>query len=105
MNRFIYNEGLYKPRTVLPAFVFRGSLRDASREYQILTSFNAITFIKKYGALNIFVTPDLYSNANKSFDRNLSYVCYIIVQDNLFQTFRQILENNEINIIYYMILV
>ena len=99
MNRFIYNEGLYKPRTVLPAFFFKGSLRDASRKHKILTSFNAITFIPKYyGALNIFITPDLYSNANKSFVRSLSYVCYIIVQDNLFQTFRQILGNNEIKI-------
>ena len=79
-------------------FFFMGSLRDAPR-YQILTTFETITFIPKYyGTSNIFITPDLYSNANKSFVRNLSYVCYIIVQDNLFQTFRQILENNEIKI-------
>ena len=42
--------------------------------------------------------PDLYSNAKKSFFRNLSNVGYINVQDNLLQTFRQILNDNEINI-------
>ena len=42
--------------------------------------------------------PDLYSKANKSFVRNLSHVGYINVQDNFLQTFRQILNNNEINI-------
>ena len=79
-------------------FFFNSSLRSASR-YQILTTFSTITYIPKcYGTSNIFITPDLYSNANKSFVRNLSYVCYIIVQDNLFQTFRQILDNNEIKI-------
>ena len=45
-----------------------------------------------------FITPHLYSKAKKSFVRNLSYVGYINVQDNLLQTFRQILNNNEINI-------
>ena len=35
----------------------------------------------------------------KTFVRNLSYVDYINVQDNLLQTFRQILNDNEINII------
>ena len=79
-------------------FFFNSSLRSASR-YQILTTFSTITYIPKcYGTSNIFITPDLYSNANKSFVRNLLYVCYIIVQDNLFQTFRQILDNNEIKI-------
>ena len=34
----------------------------------------------------------------KTFVRNLSYVDYINVQDNLLQTFRQILNDNEINI-------
>ena len=42
--------------------------------------------------------PDHYNNANKSFVRNLSYIGYINVQDNLLQTFRQILNSNEINI-------
>ena len=51
-------------------FSFRGSLRDTSRKYQILTTSNTITFIPKYyGAINIFITPDLCSNANKSFAR------------------------------------
>ena len=45
-----------------------------------------------------FITPHLYRKAKKSFVRNLSYVGYINVQDNLLQTFRQILNNNEINI-------
>ena len=58
-----------------------------------------MTFIPKYyGTSNIFITPDLYSNANKSFVRNLSYVGYINVQDNFLQIFRQILNDNEINI-------
>ena len=98
-DRFIYDEVLYKSRTFLIAFFFRVSLKDASRKYQILTTFNTITFIPKYyGVLNIFITPDLYSNANKSFARNLLYVDYINVQDNLLQTFRQILNDKEINI-------
>ena len=42
--------------------------------------------------------PDLYSNAKKSFFRNLSNVGYINVQDNLLQTFRQILNDSEVNI-------
>ena len=51
-------------------FSFRGSLRDTSRKYQILTTSNTITFIPKYyGAINIFITLDLCSNANKSFAR------------------------------------
>ena len=45
-----------------------------------------------------FITPHLYRKAKKSFVRNLSYVGYINVKDNLLQTFRQILNNNEINI-------
>ena len=53
---------------------------------------------KYYGTSNIFLTPDLYSNANKSFVRIALYVGYINVPDNLFQTFRQILNDNEINI-------
>ena len=89
---------MYKSRSSPACFFFRGSLRDASR-YQILTTFNIITFIPKYyGASNIFIMPDHYNNANKSFVRNLSYVGYINVQDNLLQTFRQILNSNEINI-------
>ena len=48
--------------------------------------------------LNIFITPDPYSNASKSFVRSLSYVGYINVQDNVLETFRQILNDNEINI-------
>lgn len=97
-NRFIYNEVLYKSWMVLPTFFFRGSLRDTSR-YQIQTTFNTINFIPKYyGASNIFITPDLYSNAKKTFVRNFLYVGYINVQDNLLQTFRQILIDNEINI-------
>lgn len=93
-----YDEVLYKSRLVLPGVFFRGSLRDASR-YQIQTTFNTINFIPKYyGASNIFITSDLYSNAEKSFVRNFSYVGYINVQDNLLQTFRQILIDNEINI-------
>ena len=48
--------------------------------------------------LNIFVTPDPYSNASKLFVRNLSHVGYINVQDNLLETFRQILNDNEITI-------
>ena len=39
-------------------------------------------FPKYYGASNIFITPDLYRN----------------VQDNFLQIFRQILNDNEINI-------
>ena len=78
-NRFIFDEVLYNSWTVLPASFFMGSLRDASR-YQILTTFETITFIPKYyGTSNIFITPDLYSNANKSFVRNLLYVVYISV--------------------------
>ena len=45
-----------------------------------------------------FITPDLYSNANKSFIRKLFYVGYINVQENLIQTFRQILNDNKISI-------
>ena len=53
---------------------------------------------KYYGTSNIFLTPDLYSNATKSFVRNSWYIGYINVPDNLFLTFRQILNDNEINI-------
>ena len=63
-----------------------------------MTTFETIIFIPKcYGVENIFITPDLYSNANKFFVGNLLYAGYINVQDNL-QTFRQILNDNEINI-------
>ena len=58
-----------------------------------------MNFIPKYyGTSNIFTTPDLYSNANKSFVRNLSYVGYINVQENFLQILRQILNDNEITI-------
>ena len=97
-NRCTYDEVLYKSRTVLPAFFFRRSLKDASK-YQILTTSNTITFIPKYyDTSNIFIMPDLYSNAKKSFFRNLSNIVYINVQDNLLQTFRQILNDSEVNI-------
>ena len=42
--------------------------------------------------------PDLYRNVNKSFVRNLLYVGYINIPDNLIQTFRQILNDNKTNI-------
>ena len=45
-----------------------------------MTTFSTITYIPKcYGTSNIFIMPDLYSNANKSFVRNLLYVVYISV--------------------------
>ena len=79
-------------------FFFRGSLRDAWR-YQILTTFETVTLTPKYyGASNIFIMPDLYRNVKKSFVRNLLYVGYINVRDNLLQTFRQILNDNKTKI-------
>ena len=42
--------------------------------------------------------PDLYRNVKKSFVRNLLYVGYINVRDNLLQTFRQILNDNKTKI-------
>ena len=96
-NRFIYDEVLYELRTVLPAFFQRIS----KRRIKISNPgnfWNNYFVTKYYGTSDIFITPDLYSNANKSFIRNLSYVGYINVQGNLLQTFREILNGNEINI-------
>ena len=80
---------------MVPAFFRnRASLQEAisgriSRKYQILINFNQISLLPKYyGVFNIFIMPDLYTNAIKSFVRNISYVGFIKVKDNLLQTFR-----------------
>ena len=51
-----------------------------------------------YSALNIFITPELYRDANMSFVRNLKKIGFIRVQDNLLQTFRKRLNDPDLNI-------
>ena len=89
---------------MVPAFFRnRASLQETisgriPRKYQILINFNQISLLPKYyGVFNIFITPDLYTNAVKSFVRNISYVGYIKVKDNLLQTFRQKLNDPDLN--------
>ena len=89
---------------MVPAFFRnRASLQETisgriPRKYQILINFNQISLLPKYyGVFNIFITPDLYTNAMKSFVRNISYVGYIKVKDNLLQTFRQKLNDPGLN--------
>ena len=53
---------------------------------------------KYYGVFNIFIMPGLYTNANKSFVRNISYDGFINVKDNLLQTFRQKLNDPDLNL-------
>ena len=53
---------------------------------------------KYYGVFNIFIMPGLYTNANKSFVRNISYDGFINVKDNLLQAFRQKLNEPDLNL-------
>ena len=78
-HKFIYNEMLYAdPTKLLPAFLHnRASVREAiiiqiPRKYPILLGSESMHFFtRNNGALNIFITPELYRDAKKSFVRIL----------------------------------
>ena len=73
-HKFIYDEILYPdPTKLLPAFFYnRASVTGAiiiqiPRKYPILLGSESMHFLtRNNGALNIFKTPELYRDANKS---------------------------------------
>lgn len=103
----MYDELLFKysASIALPAFFTRSytmseaAVGQVPRRYPILINHNTLSFIPKYyDDLNICITPDLYKRAKKSFVRNLKEVGFLRVEDSLLETFRQMLNGNELNI-------
>ena len=95
----------YSASMVLPAFFTRSytmseaAIGQVRRRYPILINHNTLSFIPKYyDALNICITPDLYKRAKQSFVRNLKEVGFLRVEDSPLETFRQMLNGNELNI-------
>ena len=50
------------------------------------------------GALNIFITPELYRDAKKSFVRNLTEIGFYRVPSNLLQDFKYKLNDSYLNL-------
>ena len=53
---------------------------------------------RKNGALNVFITPELYRDAKKSFVRNLREIGLYRVPFNLLQVFRNKLNDPHLNL-------
>ena len=65
-----------------------------TRERSVISAFSVCMTVP----LNIFITPELYRDANMSFVRNLKEIGFIRVQDNLLQTFRKKLNDPDLNV-------
>ena len=105
-HKFIYNEILYPdPTKLLPAFFHnRASVREAiigqmPRKYPILLGSESMHFLtRNNGALNIFITLELYRDANKSFVKNLTEIGFHRVPLNLLWDFRYKVNDPYLNI-------
>ena len=102
-HKFVYDEILYPDSNkLLPAFFHnRDSVREAviPRKYQILSGSVSILFLtRNNGALNIFITPELYRDAKKYVVKNLTEIGFHRVPFNLFQVFRNKLVDPYLNI-------
>ena len=101
----IYDEILYPDQNKLSHVFFhnRASIREVtigriSRKFQILLNFTLMIILPRYyGALNIFITSELYRDVKAGSVRNLRKG-FIRVQDNLLQTFRKKLNDPDLNI-------
>ena len=101
----IYDEILYPDQNKLLPVIFqnRASIREVaigriSRKFQILLNFTSMIILPRYyGALNIFITSELYRDVKMGSVRNLRKG-FIRVQDNLLQTFRKKLNDPDLNI-------
>ena len=95
-HKFIYDEILYPdPTKLFPAFVHnRASVKKAingriPRNYPILLESASMLFLtRNNGTLNIFIMPELYRDAKRSFVRNLTETGIYRVQFNLLRDFR-----------------
>ena len=105
-HKFIYNEILYPDSTtLLPAFFHnQANIKEAiigriPRKYPILLgSVSMLLFTRNNGALNIFITPELYRGAKKSFVRNLTEIGFFRVPFNLLWDFRYKSDDPYLNI-------
>lgn len=101
------HEILYPDSTkLLPAFFpNRGSIREAiisriPRKYQILLGSVSLHFLtRKMVLLNIFITPELYRDAKKSFVRNLTEIGFHRVPFHLLRYFRYKLNDPYLNLL------
>ena len=90
-HKFFYNEILYPdPTKLLPAFFHnRARVREAvigqmPRKYPILLVSESMHFLtRNNGTLNIFIIPELYRDAKKSFVKNLTEIGFYRVPLNL----------------------
>ena len=105
-HTFIYDEILYPDFTnLLPAFFHnRASVREAitgrmTKKYPILLgSVSMHVLTRNNAALNIFITPELYRDAKKSFVRNLTEIGFCKVLFHLPRDFRYKLNDPYLNI-------
>ena len=105
-HKFIHNEILYPdPTKLLPAFFHnRARVREAiigqmPRKYPILLVSESMHFLtRNNGALNIFIIPELYRDAKKSFVKNLTEIGFYRVPLNLLWDFRYKVNDPYLNI-------
>ena len=105
-HKFVYDEILNPdPTNLLPVFFHnRASAREAifcrvSRKYLILLGSVSMLFLtRNNGALNVFITPELYRDAKKSFVKNLTEIGLYRVTYNLLRVFRNKLGDPYLNI-------
>ena len=99
--KFVYDEILYPDPTKLLPSLFQNqvSIKESiigqiPRKYPILLGSVSMLFLtRNNGALNIFITPELCSEAKKSFVRNLTEIRFYRVLLNLLRDVRYKLDD------------
>ena len=99
-HKFIYDEMLYPASTKLLLVFFHNqvSVRVAIIGQMPRGSVSMHFLTRNNGALNMFITPELYRDAKKSFLRNLTEIGFYRVPFNLRRDFRYKLNDPYLNI-------